>query len=294
MPQSLVKHGTNAGYKRELETDSVCERCRNAHRVYARQHTKYGKANGLKYGNHEVIDHLYTTGPRGSAPRPRRDGSAQQASRAPRIIVEPPGDAYAGTGEDVTAEARSEPSLGDRLTAGLKAFVVRNDGSYVEDNEQPDYIHESEPDPEPVGGDWSEIKDDDYVVTKADMELIEDNLGTYMSVLGITLEMIDPYCGPILADNFDNIVGRWSKVIARYPKAAKLFLSKDGGTIMLWIGAIQSTWPVLLAVYEHHLAKTIQTDRKSGVSYRVGKASQNGHNVDATMPPQPGFDYTVE
>jgi hypothetical protein len=199
-------------------------------------------------------------------------------------------------GVELTAEPRPDPTLADRFGQALKGAFVKPDNDYVPVEDGPDYINPIDPDPEPQSGDWSEVGEEDYVINAAGMALIEDNLGTYMSVLGITLEMIDPYCGPILAENFDNIVGRWTKVIARYPKAAKLFMSKDGGTIMTWIGALQATWPVLIAVYDHHLARNVQTDRQGRV-FRVTNpdAKNNGQgHVDSTMPPMPGYDYRVD
>jgi hypothetical protein len=290
MAQRLVKHGSDSGYKAELETGNVCDRCRNAHRVYQRQFTKAGKAAGLKYRGSDVIDQLY-----------RNPSPAQVAPSAdkPRTAENRPGTSppvYTDQGPaepEPSPDSPHGPSVADRLTEGLRKFAGKSSNDeYVSNAEPPDYIHESDPDPGPTG-EWSDAPEE-FVINKAGMELIENNLGTYLSVLGITLEMIDPYCGPILAENFDNIISKWSKVIARYPRAAKLFMSKDGGTLMVWIGAIQATWPILLAIYEHHLAKNIQTD-KQGRVFKVTKQSANGHGetVDATMPPMPDFEYTV-
>ena len=296
MAQQLAKHGSDAGYRAHLSKGDMCERCRNGHRVYARQFRPKGKAAGLHYGSYDVIDHLYQ-GSRNE--HGLNQGRARQRPAQPRIAespAEPGGYTHADQSQPEpgqSPQSQDGPSLADRFGRALRGAFVPPDNSYVDSEEPPDYIHETEPDAEPASGDWSEVGDDEYVINKAGMVLIEDNLGTYMSVVGITLEMIDPYCGPILAENFDNIVHRWAKVIARYPRAAKLFLSKDGGTLMTWIGAMQATWPVLYAVYEHHLAKTVKTDNL-GRTYRVTTpASNNGQKVDATMPPMPEYDYTV-
>ena len=296
MAQQLAKHGSEAGYNAHRSKGDMCERCRNAHRVYARQYRPKGKAAGLHYTVYEVIDHLYSPSQSAPGQRPRRAAPGLAHANAPENVAAPGGYTHEEESE-TEAEERSHgqdgPSLADRFGRALRGAFVPPDNSYVDSEEPPDYIHETEPDEEPASGDWSQAGDDEYVINKAGMILIEDNLGTYMSVVGITLEMIDPYCGPILAENFDNIVHRWAKVIARYPRAAKLFLSKDGGTLMTWIGAMQATWPVLYAVYEHHLAKTVKTDNL-GRTYRVmTPQSQNGQNVDATMPPMPEYDYTV-
>jgi hypothetical protein len=123
------------------------------------------------------------------------------------------------------------------------------------------------------------------------MAKIEENLGTYISVIGITMEMVDPYCGAALANNLPKMVERWTKVIAHYPKAANLFLDSKGGVIMQWIGAIQASWPFLWAIYEHHLARTIRV-HNGVVERKVGDNPFQG--FDATMPPmQDKFAYTV-
>jgi hypothetical protein len=300
MAQRLVKHGTMAGYNAETETGDFCERCRNASRVYRAQFSKKAKAARgnapAKYGTHDVIDHLYTG--RRSAAAPNRSRTAPHSTHAQSPpdaphSSQPPIGAATGSEPQPQPQTQPGPSVADRLTEGLRKFTGKSSNDeYVANDEPPDYIHESDPDPD-IAGQWSDAPEE-FVINKAGMELIEDNLGTYLSVLGITLEMIDPYCGPILAENFDNIISKWSKVIARYPRAAKLFMSKDGGTLMVWIGAIQATWPILLAIYEHHLAKNIQTD-KQGRVFKVTKPSANGHGetVDATMPPMPDFEYTV-
>jgi hypothetical protein len=156
-------------------------------------------------------------------------------------------------------------------------------------------LHAIDPDPEPGGEnreEWAGVSDDEFVINAAGMKQIEDNLGFYLSVVGLTIEMVDPYCGPILARNFENIVKRWSAVIAHYPPAARLFLDTKGGILFGWISAIQATWPVLYAIYEHHLAKTVRT--RDGVIERKIEGNGPFRGFDATTPPMPDqFQYTV-
>lgn len=292
MAQRLAKHGSEAGYKAESKAgQGHCERCSNAHRVYARQYRPMGRKQGLKYGTYDVIDHLYVQSQR--EPNPRRSNSAPlrpTASTAENVAESEPSQ---GT-ESASGEPQQSPrqSLGATLADRMRRIVVpESEPNYVNTDEIPPYIHAIESDPDPVDPDSSTVKDDtDYVITKENMVLIEENMGTYLSVIGMTLEMVDPYCGPILAENLDNIVNRWSKVVARYPAAAKLFMSKGGGTIMDWIGAIQATWPVLFAIYEHHLSRNIRTENG-----RVMRVTNNGQGptVDPTMPPTPDYAYTV-
>lgn len=291
MPAKLARHGTEAGYKSELKTGKPCQRCSNAHVVYNRQFGKRAKAAGVKHGSHDVLDHLYnqSNSVTGRVPRGRAPG---RPSTVPQGEAETDATGSAGSGSDAgrgEADHRGEdrPSLSDRI----KGLIIPDQSQeYVESGEAPSYIHEITPDPEPDDSQWSGVGDEEFVINAAGMRKIEDNLGTYLSVVGMTAEMIDPYCGQVLAANFDNIVKRWSKVVAHYPSAAKLFLDSKGGVIFLWIGALQATWPVLYAFFEHHLAGTVEV--REGIAYR---RTQNGRSpVDATMPPAPDeFNYTV-
>jgi hypothetical protein len=283
MAPKLIKHGTRAGYEAELAQNNVCERCRRAKTVYQRQYTRKGRAAGLRYRTHDVIDNLYDS----NTTRPNSSLSRQESSVGP---VTPPARQATDVTEHATFEHESteDTSIGQRLGDALRKLSGPDAQPYVSTDEMPGYLHTVDPDPEPQDADSSRVRDEDFIITKDGMVHIEQNMGTYLSVIGMTLEMVDPYCGPILADNFDNIVGRWSKVVARYPAAAKFFMSEGGGMIMDWIGAIQATWPVLYALYEHHLARTVRTD-KGRVMRVVGNA--NGPDVDATMPPE--YDYTT-
>lgn len=293
MANTLAKHGSEAGYRAELSSGNVCERCRNAHRVFNKQYTKGGKANGLHYDKHEVIDQLYS-GTGVTRRRPGRDRTGQdrtrkQSSGYPVDAPEnaPTGQDGTGAGEDVQT---GQASLGERVAAGVKSLWMPQSDDYVPVDEIPDYLTPGEADPEPAG-EWQEVTDEEFVINAAGMKKIEENLGTYLSVVGMTVEMIDPYCGPILAENFDNIVNRWSKVIAHYPRAAKMFLDTRGGTLMSWMGALQATWPVLYALYEHHLSKSVRTE-----DGRIYKIHPNGQrpDIDATMPPMDGYNYTAQ
>jgi len=288
MPRTLVKHGTNAGYRAELVTDTVCSRCQNAHRVFQTQYSRASRAAGIKYAGNQVIDHLY-----GTSSYPKQGGHTAGArvtvplSASDFTLTSEP----AGTEPQQAAPAGSGPSLADRIRA---LAVGSPDNEYVEETETPDYISASgiDPDPEPADTDYARVADDsaDYVINAAGMAKIEDTLGTYLSVFGITFEMIDPYCGPVLAENMHNIVVKWSKVIARYPKAADIFMNEKGGIIMLWIGAIQATWPVLFAMYEHHLSKNVQTSG-GNIFRREGSGIRPN---DPMQPPMPDdFNYSA-
>jgi hypothetical protein len=295
MPAKLIRHGSNAGYRTELaKGDTPCERCSKGHLVYNRQYTKTGKAKGLKFPNDMVVDHLYTGTytPGKSSVFGARLGTRGESAPVPAPSA-PPDEidaALAGT-EPADGDEHATPSLADRLTAGLGKLVMPDSNSdYVDSDEPPEYLYGVEPDPEPADGEWSEVTGDEFVLNAKAMAKIEENLGTYLSVVGMTVEMVDPYCGPILAENFDNIVNRWSKVVAHYPAAATLFLDGKGGVIFSWIGALQATWPFLLALYDHHLAHNVKV--QDGRVYRQNMNGQ-GPVVNSTMPPMADFNYTA-
>lgn len=281
MAAQLAKHGTQAGYKAEIARGNACPRCRNAHRVYNKQFTSGGKKAGLKYGVHDVIDHLYQV-PGVSNLRPAQGQGRVNQGIAPDS---PPED---------SPEAPEAPSLGQRLGALLGQVRTPDDGSaesYVPQEESHSYIREIDPDPDPQGDDWQAAEGEEFTVNAAGMKKIEENLGFYLVTVGMTLEMIDPYCGSIAAANANNMIDRWSKVIACYPKAANFFMGEKSGTLFTWINALQATWPLLYATYEHHLARTVQV--RGGIAYRKVKDSDQAV-PDPTIPPMPDeYQYTT-
>jgi hypothetical protein len=305
MAQQLARHGSEAGYRAEIQTGDACDRCRNGHRVFDRQYSKTGKAKGIKYGRFDVLDNLYSPGRgqgKSGSVQTRTEPSGQDRARSGPEPHTTPTVSSAQISDDQgadAAESSSGPSIGERLAAGLTRLVIPDGEQYVPDGEFPEYLHEVNPDPDPPSEDgWAEVTNEEFVINAAGMRKIEDSLGTYLSVVGMTVEMIDPICGPVIAMNMQNVVVRWSKVIAHYPKAAHLFLDQKGGTLMTWMGALQATWPILYVVYEHHLAKTIKMDEQGRTMRFVSpeQAAQNGHSeYDGMTPPiHDSFRYTAE
>lgn len=277
---TLIRHGTDRGYRLESKTASVCERCRNAHRVYQTQFRAQGRKQGLKFNGDDVIDHLY----KASRAEQRRNTSRAPIGTSPQKPADKPAE------PDPNPE--SEPSLGDKLADRIRSFTIGSGASEPEyvSEDGTGYVHQIDDTDDP-GPDWEPLEDAEFIINAAGLKKIEENLGTYLSIVGMTVEMIDPFCGPILAQNFDNIVAKWSKVIAHYPKAAELFLDGKGGIIFTWIGALQATWPFLYAIYQHHLAKTIAV-APNGQIYRKGQTppSPNGQVIDPLLPE---FQYSA-
>ena len=288
--KTLIRHGSRAGYDAELATGNICERCRAAKRVYGRQYTKAGKAKGLKYGFHEVIDHLDAqTGNAGKSPRTRLPRTAVHVPSSDSQADVPAQDPPDATQTDATQT--DGPTLGDRLSERIRGLVIGGNADYPEYVTEQDtgYVHEIE-DTDSMGPEWEPAEESEYIINAAGLKTIQENMATYLSVIGITVEMIDPYCGPILAQNFDNMVQKWSKVVAHYPKAAELFMDGKGGVIFTWIGALQATWPVLYAIYQHHLAKTVAVAPNGQIYNRKQQPNPNGQFPD---PLQPEFQYSA-
>lgn len=287
----MAKHGSEAGYDSERRSgQNVCGRCRNAHRVFARQYRPAGKAAGLKFGYREVIDHLYTGD---GKPRLNERAATAGARSTPPLAAEPSAAAQNATltGEQDTAGVPLRDRFAGVLGGLMTGVQVPGDNTaYVADESAPDYLSSVDPDPEPIDSEFHTEPEVEYVINEAGLAKIEENLGTYLSIVGMTGSMIDPYCGSMLADNLPNMVNKWTKVIAHYPKVAEMFLDGKGGIVFAWISALQATWPVLLAFYHHHLARDIQV--KDGRVFRKDNAMRPG--FDGTMPPMPdNFDYSA-
>jgi hypothetical protein len=208
-------------------------------------------------------------------------------------------DAHSSAREpaDDSYTVQSAPSLSARLGGALRSAIGDKidldpnpvNPEYTEDETEHEYIRSTgDYDPEP-DGEWSPVSDEEFVINAAGFKKIEDNLGFYLSVIGMTVEMIDPYCGPVLANNFDNVISHWTPVIGHYPAAAKFFLDGKSGILFAWIGAIQATWPILYAIFEHHLARRVEV--KNGIVYR--RNDSDSPKQDATTPPMPNYNFTT-
>lgn len=280
--KKLIRHGSETGYKAELAIGVPCSRCKAAHTVYNRQFTKAGKQKGLKYTAEQVIDNLA-----GKRSAPPGKGRATEGGDHPFTPGNPLGnEATPVVGEAEQGEA--SPTLGDRLSERIRTLTLGSEPEYVAEQDT-GYVHEIE-DTDSMGPEWEPAEESEYLINAAGLKTIQENMTTYLSVIGITVEMIDPYCGPILAQNLDNIVIRWSKVVAHYPKAAELFMDGKGGVIFTWIGALQATWPVLYAIYQHHLAKTVAVAPNGQIYNRKQQPNPNGQFPD---PLTPEFQYSA-
>jgi hypothetical protein len=126
-------------------------------------------------------------------------------------------------------------------------------------------------------------------LTKAVKDDVKGKLALFGTLVALPLDMADPYCGRALSENLDNMIDKAMPLIGRSPAAVKFLTSTSGG-LLDWVGFLQACWPVLQAIYAHHLGRTVVKDPKTGAFIRK---SANGSAVNATMPLR-DFDYTAE
>lgn len=148
-------------------------------------------------------------------------------------------------------------------------------------------------DPSPADmGDQQYAYDDgsQFVITPGIKADAKGKLALFGVLLATPLDMVDPYCGGVLSANLDNMIDKAMPLISRSPAAIQ-FLTGTSGGIMEWLAFLQACWPVIAAIYAHHLARSIVRDINSGKYVRVNK---EGIPVDSTMPPVPDtYEYSA-
>lgn len=181
-------------------------------------------------------------------------------------------------------QARTSPKApGIRVTVVTPRSDEDNPQDYPQGDipafEPPEFLSNARVDPDPEPGETpNEIPD--FIITPGIRNDIAGKLGLFAAIIGMPLEAIDPYCGPIFANNVDNMINSYLPIICRSPGAVKFFQSTSGGWLD-WIRALQATWPVIQALYAHHLARSVGRDTRTP--------------PDATRPPMPqdNYDYTA-
>jgi hypothetical protein len=96
-------------------------------------------------------------------------------------------------------------------------------------------------------------------VTKAVQQDIEGKLTLLLSVPVMAWETADPYCGGAAADRLERMIQTAVPLICQSPDAVKMFTR--GTTWMLWLEFLVAIAPVGGAVYQHHVAHTVELER---------------------------------
>lgn len=247
MTVNTIQHGTRNGYRQGCKDDNTCPK----------------GANGLTC--HEASNKYQ---------RDLRELRQQSRNRS-------------------SVKSGIKPNTGGiRVSVGMPRSETRDTGAGQGDRDTwpspdmptydpPDSLRNAQigPDPEPSEAASDVYNQPEFIVTPGMKNDIAGKLGLFAAIIGMPFEAIDPYCGGIFAANVDKMIDAYLPLITRSPGAVKFFMSKTGGWLD-WIKALEATWPVVVAVYSHHLARTVQRD--------------NRPRPDATMPPSADeFNYTA-
>ena len=249
MAINTIQHGTRNGYKRGCKDDNTCPRgpdgltCHEASNKYQRDL----RALRQQSRNRDPV----------------RTGIKPNTSGV-RVSLGIP---------------RSEPPDTDNGQGGTDSWPSPDMPTF----DPPESLRNAQvtSDPEPAEAQHDMYNEPQFIVTPTMKNDIAGKLGLFAAIIGMPFEAIDPYCGGIFAANVDKMIDAYLPLIIRSPGAVKFFMSKTGGWLD-WIKALEATWPVVVAIYSHHLAKTVG-------------ASGNAKMPDATLPPQPAdnFAYTA-
>lgn len=152
---------------------------------------------------------------------------------------------------------------------------------------------QTQPDPMPADmpdSQYSYPDQPEFVITPGIRADAKGKLTLFGVLIATPLTMVDPYCGDALSDNLDNMIDKAMPIIGRSPAAIK-FLTGTSGGIMEWLALLQACWPVVVAIYAHHLGRTVVRDINTG---RFIKVNKQGQRIDATMPPVPDtYEYSA-
>jgi hypothetical protein len=108
------------------------------------------------------------------------------------------------------------------------------------------------------------------------------------------LQLADPYCGTILAQNFEPIVDATLPLICRSEKVIRYF-SHETADWMLWVKLAMALAAPAQAVWQHHIARTVQVvkDEQTGAITIVrGRPDEAGHD-HLTPAAQPEYKYAA-
>lgn len=88
---------------------------------------------------------------------------------------------------------------------------------------------------------------------------IEGKLAFAFGMAGQTWSLADPVCGSVLMESGPAMAKAYMPLICQSPDMVR-WLSK-GGSFLLWADALMATWPLLQAIFAHHIARTISAQQ---------------------------------
>lgn len=189
------------------------------------------------------------------------------------------------------ARKRGNYARGNKATpaADPAADTAADPGQDPDQGKDPDpgwYNPEPPPEPQPWSG---SIKD-------VPREVVNDIAG-FAGLVGAPvlamLQAADPYCGSILAQNFEPIIDATLPLLCRSEKIVAYFTG-DKSDWLLWGKLAMALAPVARAVLDHHVLRTIDVikDPNTGQIQVVRRQRGGSEMGDHLQPPQAQPDYS--
>lgn len=103
-------------------------------------------------------------------------------------------------------------------------------------------------------------------VTAAARKRVADELEAYVKMAALTWSLRDEHCAPVLSDQSRAIADSLATILGRNP--ALLQWVEHTGMIGDWVKLWMAISPVVSAIREHHITKTVKSDDGgAGVDY---------------------------
>ena len=128
-------------------------------------------------------------------------------------------------------------------------------------------------------------------------QAVRDDIAGFAGLVGAPvlamLQQADPYCGTILAQNFEPIVDACLPLLCRSEKIVRYFTG-DQSDWLLWGKLAMALAPVAKAVIAHHVTRTVEVvrDASTGQVHVMPRRPGPEHG-DHLTPPQPEPAYAA-
>ena len=128
-------------------------------------------------------------------------------------------------------------------------------------------------------------------------QAVKDDIAGLAGLVGTpilaVLKSVDPYCGTVLAENFEPVIDATLPLMCRSEKIIAYFTG-DKADWLLWGKLAMALAPVGRAIAEHHIFKTVEVvkDRETGVVTILRGGRDQGHG-DHLQPPVPQQQYAA-
>lgn len=189
-------------------------------------------------------------------------------------------------------------------TAGNGSKPRDASGKFAKDVPKPEPSPETEPlstsaqrDPGPGWQAEDKGRKRRFSINDVPTEVVDDIAGA-AGLIGIPLlsilQQLDPYCGTVLAQNFENIVNATLPLLCRSQRVVKFFSSETDFTALLALGIALK--PVAVAIFEHHILGRVEVvrDPVTGVPFVQARQPSQPQMGDNLVPPvMPEYNYAA-